>query len=98
MTEKFNRAIDKTLYLLPIAIIAAFFIHTWWTNTSPTKTAVGLTFSAIVFVATFGALLTREIGARGIWIVKKDEKPGLFWTEFVAQLLLGLFVLGYALT
>jgi hypothetical protein len=96
MTDKMNRAIDKTLYLLPFAIIAAFFIHTWWTNASPTKAAVGITFSAIVFVATFGALLTKEIGARGFWIVKKEEKPGLFWAEFVAQLVVGLLVLVYA--
>ncbi len=84
------------MYLLPILIICAFFIHTWWTNAPPTKQSIGLTISSVVFVATFGSLLTKEIGARGFWIVKKQEKPGLFWAEFVVQVLIGLSLLAYA--
>ena len=94
--ERSKQLIDRIMYLLPILIIGAFFINIWWTNAPPTKAAIGLTISSVVFVATFGSMLTREIGARGFWIVKKQEKPGLFWAEFVAQLLIGLFVLIYA--
>ncbi len=95
MSNNTNRALDRIMYLLPITIIAAFFIHTWWTNAAPTKAAVGLTLAAIVLVATFGSLYTREIGARGFWIVKREERPKLFWAEFVGQLLLALFILVY---
>ena len=92
--QKLN--VDRILYLLPILIICGFFIHVWWSNAPATKLAIGLTLSSVVFVATFGSLLTKEIGARGFWIVKKQEKPGLFWSEFAAQLLLALFILVYA--
>ena len=97
MSDKSKQLIDKILYLLPIAIIAAFFINTWWTNAAPTKLAVGLTFAGLVLVATFSALYTKEIGARGFWLVSKAEKPGLFWFEFVVQLLIAVAVLAYAM-
>ncbi len=87
---------DRLLFLLPIFIICGFFVHVWWSNAPATKLAIGLTISAVIFVATFGALLTKEIGAKGFWIVKKQDKPGLFWTEFAVQLLLGIAVLAYA--
>ena len=97
MSDTSKKATDKILFLLPIAIIAAFFIHTWWTNAAPTKLAVGLTFAGIILVSTFGALITKDIGVHGFWLFKKEEKPALFWAEFVGQLLLIVAILLYAL-
>ena len=95
-TNQPKRNLERILFLVPILIICGFFIHMWWSNAPATKLSIGLTISAVIFVATFGSLLTKEIGARGFWIVKKHEKPGLFWAEFVIQFFIGLLILIYA--
>ena len=96
MTNNSKQAVDRILFLIPIAIIGAFFIHTWWTNAPPTKLAAGLTISSIVLFSTFTSLLTKEIGVKGFWIVAKQEKPVLYWVEFVVQLLLGILILMFS--
>lgn len=90
-----KRIIERMWYIVPIAIVFGFFVHVWWSNAPPTQAAIGLTLALIVLITTFGALVTKEIGARGFWIIKKQEKPTLFWIEFVIQIFLGLFFLTY---
>lgn len=88
-----KQTVERLLFLLPILIICVFFIYVFGTNKPPTRPATGATIFAIIFISTLSSLVTKEIGLKGFWAIKKQEKPALFWLEFVLQLILALAIL-----
>jgi hypothetical protein len=88
--------VGKILYFLPIVVLLFYVVIVITSKNLPTKKVTGSFLSSAIFISTFSSLITGEVGIRGYGIVKRSERPSLYWLVFVFQCLLGTAALIFA--
>lgn len=84
---------------LLFALLGIYLVIVFTSEELPSKKVTFSFISAAMIISTFNALLSQEVGIRGYGVVKKSERPGLYWFQVVflgiagvACIILGFFV------
>jgi len=93
-----KQKIGEALYIAPIVVVIAAIVVMITTDWNPTKKVILAIGSAGFFISTVSSLLTDDIGIRGVGAVKRVDKPGQYWTQFVIQTVLTLVLLFFAIS
>lgn len=73
--------------IVALGIFAAMMLITKWL---PSKRTVAIILSIATLLNTYSALLTEDIGIKGIGTVRKADSPGWFWSQFWFQASMGI--------
>lgn len=68
-------------FVIPLIILVGYVSIVLVSDKLPAKKTSFVVFSIVIFSMICGALISGEAGIRGYGIVKKNERPSLYWAQ-----------------